>query len=55
MGEVRNAYKILAKKSERERLLGRTSDRWQYNIIMGFKKAEWEVVDWTNLAYDRIR
>jgi hypothetical protein len=45
MGEVRNAYKSLVTKPEGERLLGRHSHTWEYNIKMDLKEIECEGVD----------
>jgi len=48
---MRNANKILFRKPERKRLLGRS--RWEDNIRMDFKVLEWEGIDWIHLAQDR--
>jgi hypothetical protein len=45
MGEVRNAYNILAGKPEGKRPLRRPRHRWEDNIIMDLRETEWEVVD----------
>jgi hypothetical protein len=37
MGEMRDAYKILAGKPERRRPLGRSRHRWEDNIKMDLK------------------
>jgi hypothetical protein len=37
MGEVKSAYKILAGKPKRNRLIGRPRRRWEYNIKMDLK------------------
>jgi hypothetical protein len=37
MGEMRNAHKILVKKPEAKRLLGRPRHRWKHNIKMDLK------------------
>jgi hypothetical protein len=38
MGEIRNAYTILVRKSERKRPFGRPSHRWDHNIKMDLKE-----------------
>jgi hypothetical protein len=53
MGEIRNAYKILVGKSERERPLVRPRRRWEDNIRMDLRETGWEGVDWMHLAQDR--
>jgi hypothetical protein len=50
MGEIRNAYKILVRKSEGNIPLGRHMRRWQDNFKMVRRKVEWEGVDWIHLA-----
>jgi hypothetical protein len=42
MGEMRNAYKILVRKTEGKRLLGRPRHRQQENIKMDLGETEWE-------------
>jgi hypothetical protein len=39
MGEMRNAYRILVRKPERKRLLGRCKCSWEHNIIMDLKET----------------
>jgi len=41
MGEIRNAYKILVRKSEGKGPLGRPRRRWEDNIIMNFTETGW--------------
>jgi hypothetical protein len=52
MGETRNIYKILVRKLEGKRPLGRPRHRWE-DIRMDLRKAGWEVVEWIHLAQDR--
>jgi hypothetical protein len=54
MGETRNAYKILARKPEGKRPLGRPRRRWVNNIKIDLRREiGWDGVDWINLAQDR--
>jgi hypothetical protein len=50
-GEIRNARKIVVRKPEGDRLLGRLRHGWEHNIKMEIGR----VVDWIQLAQDRIR
>jgi hypothetical protein len=53
MGEKMNAYRILVGKPEGKRPLGRPR-RWLVgNIKMGLRDAEWDGVDWIDMAQDR--
>jgi hypothetical protein len=45
-----NAYKILIRKPERKRLLGRPSCTWDGNIQMNLKEIGCDNVDWIHLA-----
>jgi hypothetical protein len=53
MGEVKNAYKILVGKPERERLLERPRRTWGDNIRMDRREAGCEGMDWMHLVQDR--
>jgi hypothetical protein len=46
MGKMRNVYKILVGKPERNRPFGRPRRRWEDNIKMDFTKIDLEGVDW---------
>jgi hypothetical protein len=48
----RNAYRILARKPERKRPLGRPRRRWVDNIKMDLREIEWDGIDWIYLAQD---
>jgi hypothetical protein len=50
---MRNAYKILVGKTERQKRLGRPRCRWEDNIRMDLWEIGWEGVDWMHLAQDR--
>jgi hypothetical protein len=53
--EVIKIYKILFRRPEGKRPLGRHRHRWEDNINMDFKEIECESVDWIHLAQDRDR
>jgi hypothetical protein len=46
MGVMRNAYNILAEKSDGKRPLRRHRHRWEGNIRMDLTEIQWEGVDW---------
>jgi hypothetical protein len=54
MGEKRNAYRLLVRKSEGKRPLGRPRRRWVGNIRMDLGEERWGDVNWIDLAQDRI-
>jgi hypothetical protein len=54
-GEKRNAYRLLVRKLEGKRLLGRLRRRWVNNIRMDLGEVDWGDVDWIGLAQDRNR
>jgi hypothetical protein len=51
MGAMGNAYKILVRKPEGKRPLGRSRRRWEGNTGIGLREIGWEVVDWIHLAH----
>jgi hypothetical protein len=53
MGETRNAYRILVRKPEGKRPLGRPRRRWVDNIKMDLGEIGWDGADWIELAQDR--
>jgi hypothetical protein len=53
IGEKGNAYRILVRKSEEKRPLGRPRRRWVDNIKMDLRDTRWGVMDWIDLAQDR--
>jgi hypothetical protein len=55
MGEKRNAYRLLVRKPEGKRPLGRPRRRWIDNIKMYLLELGLIVVDWIGLAQDRYR
>jgi hypothetical protein len=54
-GEKRNAYRLLVRKPEGRRPLGRPRSRWVDNIGMDLGEVGWGNVDWIDLAKDRNR
>jgi hypothetical protein len=50
---MRSAYKVLVRKPEGKRQLGRPRSRRKDNIIMDFGERGWEGGDWIHLAQDR--
>jgi hypothetical protein len=50
MGEMRNAYKIVAAKSDRKRPVGRPRHIWEDNIKMDLGEKGFNNVDWINLS-----
>jgi hypothetical protein len=48
--EMRNAYKILVRKSEGKFSLRKHPCKWENNIEMCLKKVEWKGVNWIHMA-----
>jgi hypothetical protein len=55
MGEKRNLYRLLVRKSEEKRPLRRPRRRWVGNIKMDLLEIGLSVVDWIGLAQERYR
>jgi hypothetical protein len=53
MGEGRGVYRVLVRKPEGRRPLGRTRLRWEDNIRMDLREVGGGCVDWMELAQDR--
>jgi hypothetical protein len=53
MGEKRSVYRLLVRKSEGKRPLGRPRRRWVDNIRMDLGEMRWGDVGWICLAQDR--
>jgi len=53
MGQMRNVYKILVRKSEVKRPLGRPRCRWEDNIRMDLRERVQEHQDWIHIAQER--
>jgi hypothetical protein len=48
-----DAYRILVRKPEGKRPLGRPRLRWSNNIRMDLGELEWDGVDWIDVAQNR--
>jgi hypothetical protein len=55
MGEERKVYKVLVRKPEGKRPLGRSKRRWDDGIRMDLRKIGLGGVDWIRLSQDRDR
>ena len=53
--ESSGVYRILMRKSEEKRPLGRPRRRWEDNIKMDLQEVGWEGIDLIELAQDRDR
>jgi hypothetical protein len=51
--ERRNVFKLLVRKPEVKRPLGRSRCRWVGNIKMNLGERLWSGVDWIGQAQDR--
>jgi hypothetical protein len=54
-GEGRGVHRVLVRKSEGKRPLGRLRRKWEDNIKMDLQKVEGGCGDWMELAQDRER
>jgi hypothetical protein len=52
-GENRNGYRVVVRKPEGKRPLGRPSSEWEQNIKKFLKEIGWEGVDRTYLTHVR--
>ena len=53
MGERRSVYRVLVRKSEGKRPIGRHRRRWEDNIKMDLQEVGIGGMDWIELAQDR--
>jgi hypothetical protein len=54
MGEGRGAYRVLVRRPEGKRPLGRPRHRWEDNIKMDLREIGIDGVNWILLAQDRV-
>jgi hypothetical protein len=52
-GQKRSTYRLLLRKPEGKRPVGRPRLRWVYNIRMDLGELGWGDGDWIDLAQDR--
>jgi len=55
LGERRGVYRVLARKPQGKRPLGRPRRRWEDNIEVDFQEVGCGDMDWIELAQDRDR
>jgi hypothetical protein len=55
VGEKRGAYRILVRRLEGRRPLGKPRRRWENNIKMDLREVGWVGMNWIELARDRDR
>jgi hypothetical protein len=55
MGERRGVDRVLVRKPEGKRPLGRRGRRWEDNIKVDLQEVECGGVDWIELAQNRVR
>jgi hypothetical protein len=55
MGEGRGVYRVMVRKPEGKRPLGRPRRRWEDNIKMDLQEVERGCGDWMEVAQDRDR
>jgi hypothetical protein len=53
MVEMRNLYKVLARKPKGKRPPRRPKHRWEYDIRMYVREVGWEDLDWLHLTQVR--
>jgi hypothetical protein len=54
-GEGRGVYRVLVSKPEGKRPLGRPRCRWEDNVKADLQKVGCGVMEWIELAKDRVR
>jgi hypothetical protein len=55
MGEGRGGYRVLVRRPEGKRPLGRPRRRWEYNIKMDLAEIGIDGANWIRLAQDRVQ
>jgi hypothetical protein len=53
MGERKGAYRVLMRKHQGSRRLGRPRRKWEDNIKMDLREVRWRGMDWLDLAQRR--
>jgi hypothetical protein len=54
-GEVRDVYRVLVRKPEERRPMGRLRRRWEDTIRIDLREVGCGCVDWMELAQDKVR
>ena len=55
MGDRRGVFRVLVRKPEGKRPLGRPGRRWEDNIKLNLQEVEWGCMNWIEVAQDRDR
>jgi hypothetical protein len=55
MGEEKSVYKVVMRKPEGKKPLGKPRRRWEDGIRMDLREIGWWSVEWIQLAQDRER
>jgi hypothetical protein len=55
MGEGRGACRVLVRRPEGKRPLGRPRSRWENNIKLDLREIGIDVANWIRLAQDRVQ
>jgi hypothetical protein len=55
MGEGRGVYRVLIRRSEGKRPLGRPRCRWEDNIKLDFREIGIDKANWIQQAQDRVQ
>jgi hypothetical protein len=55
MGDGRGVFRVLVRRPEGKRPLGRPGRRWEKNIKMELQEVGCESIDWIELAQNRDR
>jgi hypothetical protein len=51
---MRNSYRVLVRKPEVRRPIGRPIPRWEDSIRMDLREIGWGGIDWVHLAQGRV-
>jgi hypothetical protein len=55
IGEMRYAYKILVAKSEWNRVIAISRDKWENNIEINAEQIRYDYLEWFHLAQERVQ